>query len=300
MRQHRTPFPLPNTEPPALLKQALTFVIWVVCGGLLGTALPASALGRLAQVEIVDRADGRVLPVYAKDGQRWVVGTPGREYAVRIRNAGGARILAVTSVDGVNVVSGETASPHQSGYVLDGYGSVEIAGWRKTLARTAAFYFTELPDAYAARTGRPEHVGVIGVAVFRERPQPIAWPDRAGKLAGDARHDSGAAEGAAPPAARARQEAAGRADDAGGDDRARASVMPGAPLGTGHGRSESSRAEVVRFERDGTHPAETITIRYDSRENLVAMGVLPPPVVGRAPDAFPAWTPRFVPDPPRR
>ena len=300
MRQTWKSFSNPPAEPSPLRKYALTAVGCALFGALAAATVPAWGLGRLADVEIVDRADGRALPVYAKDGRHWVVGTPGREYAVRIRNAGGARILAVTSVDGVNVVSGETASPEQSGYVLDGYGSVEIAGWRKSLARTAAFYFTELPDAYAARTGRPEHVGVIGVAVFRERPQPIAWADRAGKLAGDARHDSGAAEGAAPPAARARQEAAGRADDAGGDDRARASVVPGAPLGTGHGRSESSRAEVVRFERDGAHPAETITIRYDRRENLVAMGVLPPPVVGRAPDAFPAWTPRFVPDPPRR
>ena len=39
----------------------------------------------------------------------------------------------MTSVDGVNVVSGETASPSQSGYVLDPYESVEISGWRKSL-----------------------------------------------------------------------------------------------------------------------------------------------------------------------
>jgi len=48
------------------------------------------------------------------------------------------------------------------------------------------------------------------------------------------------------------------------------------------------------------YPAETITIHYDRRENLVAMGVLPPPVVVRAPEAFPAWRPGFVADPPRR
>ena len=35
---------------------------------------------------------------------------------------------------------------------------------------------------------------------------------------------------------------------------------------------------MVAFERDSSQPAEVITIRYDRRENLVAMGVLPPPV----------------------
>jgi hypothetical protein len=29
------------------------------------------------------------------------------------------------------------------------------------------------------------------------------------------------------------------------------------------------------------------------------MGILPPPAVARSSNPFPAWTPRFVPDPPR-
>ena len=70
---------------------------------------------------------------------------------------------------------------------------VDIAGWRKNLARTAAFYFTELPDSYAARTGRPDHVGVIGVAVFRERVAPVP-----GKI-GQSRANE--ADGAGGPAA---------------------------------------------------------------------------------------------------
>src|SRR5205823_2906617 len=109
----------------------------------------------LVSVDAYDRTDGTALMVYVKDGRRYIVGAPGHEYAVRIRNCTGERILAVTSVDGVNVVSGETASPEQSGYVIDPYGSVEIVGWRKSLERTASFYFTDLRDSYAARTGRP-------------------------------------------------------------------------------------------------------------------------------------------------
>src|SRR5947199_2184534 len=140
----------------------------------------------LVSVDVYDRTEGTSLVVYAKDGRRYIVGMPGHEYAVRIRNCTGERILAVTSVDGVNVVSGETASPEQSGYVIDPYGSVEIVGWRKSLERTASFYFTDLRDSYAARTGRPANVGVIGVAVFKEKQPPIAYRPYRDKVAADA------------------------------------------------------------------------------------------------------------------
>jgi len=129
---------------------------------------PPIVSSHLATVEVFDRQDNILLPVYLGGGERWIVGTPGHEYTIRIRNHTGQRILAVPSVDGVNAITGETASPEQSGYVLDPYGSVEIAGWRKSLSNTAAFYFTNVADSYAGRTGRPRDVGVIGLAVFRE------------------------------------------------------------------------------------------------------------------------------------
>ena len=53
-------------------------------------------------------------------------------------------------------------------YVLSPWSSAEIAGWRKNLNEVAAFYFTNLSDSYAGRTGRPLNVGVIGVAVYEE------------------------------------------------------------------------------------------------------------------------------------
>ena len=89
------------------------------------------------------------------------------------------RMLAVVSVDGINAVTGETASADQNGYVLAPYQSFDILGWRKNLNEVAAFYFTQLPDSYAARTDRPNHVGVIGVAAFREwmtPPRPAITP----------------------------------------------------------------------------------------------------------------------------
>jgi hypothetical protein len=234
----------------------------------------------LARVDIYDRTDRQALETHRHDGRRYVIGTPGHEYAVRIRNRTDGRLLAVVSVDGVNAVTGETASPDQSGYVIEPGGYVNIQGWRKDLERTAAFYFSDPGDSYASRTGRPEDLGVIGVALFRERerPTPYAYENRAPEAASSA--------GAA-----ARQGAAERSDRSA----APAAAME-ATLGTGHGRREHSPVEQVEFERASASPDQRIAIRYDRRENLVAMGVLPPAARWHEPDPFPA-TLGFVPDP---
>src|SRR4051812_44111181 len=147
-------------------------------GMLLGLlcAIEVHAHGGLIDLAVYDRTEGRRLAVYWHEGKAYVVGKPGNEYQVSVRNRLREDLLAVVSVDGVNVISGETADPSQTGYVFASYSAYNIAGWRKSMAETAAFYFTALPDSYAARTGRPDNVGVIGVAVYRRKqaPQPIA------------------------------------------------------------------------------------------------------------------------------
>ena len=154
----------------------------------------------------------------------------------------------------------------------------------------AAFYFTELPDAYAARTGRPENVGVIGVAFFRERPQRVAWRDTPARIAANpaaepaARQDAAGERGGGARAGtpRASATAEGRSADATASRREMAAAAPApapmAKIGTGHGRRESSYVQTTRFERESATPNETVAIHYDRRENLIAMGILPPPV----------------------
>jgi hypothetical protein len=247
----------------------------LIAAAALAVCLPLSALaGVPVEVEIRDRASGEILPVYRHDGERYVVGEPGREYEIRLMNRGYGRVLAVTSVDGVNVITGKTASPSQGGYVLDSWGLVDVDGWRKSLDEVAAFYFTALPDSYAARTGRPDDVGVIGVALFRERValnlrrEDRAWPDTA----------------ASAPSAEASRDAAKSAPE---DER----------LGTGHGRRLDSGAVYTSFDRASSTPDEVVRIYYDSRRNLAARGILPRPYdryARQQPDPFPAG---FVPDP---
>ena len=238
-------------------------------------ATQARAHGGLIDLSVYDRTEGKRLPVFWHEGRAYVVGKPGNEYQVSVRNRLREDLLTIVSVDGINVISGETAHPSQTGYVLGSYRAYDILGWRKSLSETAAFYFTALSDSYAARTGRPDNVGVIGVAVYRRKAQPqppqsIAPAPRA-------------AEGAA----QLRREAADAAS-------AERSLLDQARIGTGHGRRETSYVYNVDFERATVTPAETVTLYYDSYRNLVARGVIREPVpVAPLPRPFPG----FVPDP---
>jgi hypothetical protein len=193
-------------------------------------ATPAAARQALASIEVFDRDSGQVLPTYSHDGRRFVPGRPGARYAVRLRNLTTARVLIVLSIDGVNAITGETADWRQSGYVLDPGASYDINGWRKSSTEVAAFVFAPIERSYAAQTGRPGNVGVIGMAAFRERPAPVPSP--------------ALSMPAGPPiAARAesrRQDAAesGAAGGAqlAGSAKSAVENAAGARLGTGHGQ----------------------------------------------------------------
>lgn len=254
---------------------------------LVGCATTAVSAGTLMDVKVVDRSTGQVLEAWRHRGHYYVVGTPGNRYAVQITNRSGERVLSVLSVDGVNVVTGETAAAPQSGYVLDSGQSADIAGWRKTMDEVAAFYFTSVPDSYAGRTGRPENTGVIGVAVFRELvPPPVAQPVPLAKGVAESR-DAAASAPAGAPAAEGRMKAE-RADTLGSAARAEKK------LGTGHGERLTAPTEYTSFRRASSAPAEVITIYYDSRANLIARGIIPNPRNNVRPNPFPGG---FVPDP---
>lgn len=254
----------------------------------------AHAVGRLADVTVVDRQSGVTLPVHYHQGEYWVAGRPGARYAIAVRNKIGERILAVTSVDGVNVLNGETAAWGQTGYVFGSYQQYQISGWRKSNSEVAAFEFSAASDSYAERTGRPGHVGVIGVALFRERlPEPVAQAPEVYR-----RNEADSEKSAAPSAA-----AAGQAADR-SESMARSMPAPAPKLGTGHGQREESTVSHTSFARQQSQPNETIRIRYDSRENLVASGVIREPVIRPltpAPNPFPlSDNVSYVPDPPVR
>ena len=141
--------------------------------------------------------------------------------------------------------------------------------------------FTDLPDSYAARTGRPDNVGVIGIAVFRERQvRPVYSPLPAPPIASGRAREQASAKAAAPAADSAMAEAAPQR------------------LGTGHGQREWAPVGQTDFVRATRSPQQLSQLRYDDADTLVAIGVLPrwhPPHARSAPRAFPNG---FVQDPP--
>jgi len=257
---------------------------------------PAAAVGSLVDLQIVDRSRGETLSTWRHRGASYVAGRPGDRYAVRLTNRSPGRVLVVLSVDGVNAVSGETAAVSQTGYVLAPYQSAEITGWRKSYSEAAAFYFTALPDSYAARTGRPDTVGVIGAAVFRERvPEAVGgWFQPAPPLAAKEGGASNRMEAERQAPAATTADAAGVGQDAARRSRSDPTAREEKKLGTGHGEREYSPTTQTAFERASSAPAEIVQVRYDSYANLLASGVIQRArPAQRQPDAFPS----FVPDP---
>lgn len=261
------------------------------------TATPADA--RLVRLEVIDRDTATALPQHRHRREAWVAGEDGQPYALRLTNVSGARVLVVLSVDGVNVVTGESADPAQSGYVLAPYASAEIDGWRKSMHEVAAFRFSSTGDSYAARTGRPFDLGVIGAAVFREAVVHEPWPQPpiAEPFARSERERSQDASKAERGAAQAAPAAEALADAPSSSSAYARAPAPASPLGTAHGERRWSPSSRTRFERASRRADEIIALRYDRHEALLARGIIRAerqPWLARQPRAFPGG---FVPDP---
>lgn len=235
---------------------------------------------RRLRLDVIDRDRGQPLTQHRHRGAAWVAGEDGQPYAIRLQNLGAERLLVVLSVDGVNVITGETAHPSQSGYVLEPYASAEIEGWRKSMHEVAAFRFSAAGDSYAARTGRPVDLGVIGAAVFREAVPQEPWPAPPVASAGRERSEQRRTAQAESSSARAQDVAPAAA----------------APLGTAHGERRWSLTSRTSFQRASARPDEIVGLRYDRFDSLVSRGVIrrEPSWPTREPRAFPAG---FVPDP---
>lgn len=232
------------------------------------------------------------VPVSSIDhrGKTWVEGRCDERYAVRITNHTGERVEVVVSVDGRDVIDGESADyVRKRGYLLGPYESYDIPGYRTTYETAAAFRFSSLAASYAARRGDPRNVGVIGAAFFPERhrvtrPHPIAprrerWGGAPSPEPFDGDDVAEAPRGApdAPAAGKAGEtttadEAAPRSGIA-RRDTWRPEPRP-QRLGTGWGETVYSSVTEVDFERaHRSRPERVLTIYYDDRAGLVAKGV---------------------------
>jgi hypothetical protein len=268
--------------------------------------------GRDSQYEVEVLVDGAAAPQFLHAGDSYVLGRNGARYTLRVWNRSWTRVEAVVSVDGLDVIDGKTADFREKrGYVIAPGGFVDIEGWRLSGRQAAAFRFSTVRDSYAARTGGARNVGVIGVAVFPERPAPVAWPelprpypqprpwpprrwyeslnegvgrDKSAKASDGAPPPAAepasaptadaARSGSAAPAPRTSESAPGKSagSPAIGSLSRPSRQRPG--LGTSFGESVESPVEQVAFVRaDRATPSVMLGLRYNDRAGLLAIGI---------------------------
>jgi hypothetical protein len=162
------------------------------------------------------------------------------------------RIGVVIAVDGRNIISGKRSDLKntEAMYIVNGYEQGEYDGWRTASDRVHKFYFTDMADSYALHTfGDSTAMGVIAVAVYREKaqPQPLSEQERR------------VYRPAAPSAERSAQGKAGIARDE--------------SAGTGFGDEQYSPTIRVEFEPAST-PIQKTLIKYEWREVLCKKGIM--------------------------
>jgi len=228
--------------------------------------------------------DGRPASLYpAPDGSGrfYVEAREGCRYAVALANRTGGRVGVVLTVDGLNAISGERDAGRGRMYVLDPWQRTTVQGWRTSLQEVRRFTFVDEQASYATRSGKAnEKMGWIEVAAYRERrwfvrsttpmaapgsePVPRATPRPEPYGAG---HESEGKTEA--PAARAQRDAA-EAPTLSGLGGAQARSFPG----TGWGPRAEDPVVLVSFDPESA-PSQRVTLRYEYRPALVALGVLP-------------------------
>lgn len=250
----------------------------------------------------LEALNGSGLPTFQHAGTSFVLGEPGERYNVRVYNPTAERVEAVITIDGRDAISGEVGDyVAQRGYLIEPWGSVLVEGFRRSLDEVAAFRFTGRDGSYSARRGTPQHVGVIGVAIFPEKPRarlPLRKAQRAERWEYE---PSAPSAGAGAPRSRS---APAEASEARGDSAPQKRKSAGASnIGTEYGESQHSSVTEVAFERrTPTHPVTVLRVRYDDYEGLQARGI-DLSSLGYAyrdetePEPFPYSRSRFAPPP---
>ena len=114
--------------------------------------------------------NGRPCKEYSHNGNRFIEAKHGTNYTVKVKNDNGYRVMAVISVDGLDVITGKPAEEANKGYIIDAYSYSEIKGYRVSDENAAAFVFSSKDKSYVAKTtGDARNSGVIGVRVFKEK-----------------------------------------------------------------------------------------------------------------------------------
>ena len=241
-------------ESPATVLLAVVLATVVVVPAATVEALETDVF----RIEVL--VDGRPLAEYPTRGTNYIEALHGREYALRLTNLIDRRIAVALAVDGLNSIDAKTSTAEKaSKWVLGPYETTTISGWQVSSTDARRFFFTTEENSYGAWLDSTANLGVIEAVVFREK-KPIMtlgqW--------------LGSRSSAAPaPADRARPsgEAEKRAGESADEDGLAA---------TGIGRRVDHRVRRVHLDLED-RPAAQLRLRYEYRQQLVHLGVLPSP-----------------------
>ncbi len=274
---------------------------------------------KMIEVQII--SEKKELAKHTHNDSKYVEVPVEGEYIIKLYNPYGVRKLAVVSVDGVNVVSGEEASYNGNGYVLNPFQTLEIKGWRRTENDVAAFTFEKLKKSYASQMGFSEsNVGSIGIAVFAEKVEPRydywihynkpiirtndSWTlnspyqdqvlsrsfNNSIPAAGSASSSTYSAEPQLINESSVTLDSDNYAMPLGGTTYQANSIMPTAdsgPVGTGYGQEVEMKIQYVDFSRASETPESVIKLVYATTAQLKSWGVIKEPVIPQ-PNPFPA------------
>ena len=219
----------------------------------------ASTIGNAVEVSVITD-NGRMLPFYQVKSRHnlkkvYAEAVRGDYYRIVVRNKLNRRVGVVIAVDGRNIISGEKSwlKNTERMYIIDPYSTNEYSGWRTGQDKINRFYFTDVPDSYAAAFGDESAMGVIAVAAYPEIqhcPPPVfSYNEMKDKrLKGEAR------DMAAAPSAQGKSQATESA-------------------GTGYGHEEYSPSYRVEFEPE-KKAVETVLIKYEWRKTLCKMNII--------------------------
>ena len=231
-----------------------------------------AAVGEAVEVSIVTD-NGHLLSFYPHKSTHglkkvYAEAIKGDNYRIVVRNKLNRRVGVVVAVDGRNIISGQKSwlKNNERMYILKPYATNEYSGWRTGQERVNRFYFTDVPDSYAAAFGDQSAMGVIALAATRKSSATKdrrIFPPRPPGLA--RRPD---AKEKASPSAR------GEASQSAGTGYGQRRVLPLAP---GQLRTRSQGSGVYPGQvRVAGHPLqqEDHPLRHDLRAN-------PQPALGR-------------------
>ena len=113
--------------------------------------------------------NGRPVQEFEKDNRVYIEGRIGSQYTVEVKNNSSLRMMAVVTIDGVNVITGKPSNEKDhSGYIVNGNSSTVIDGFRKDMENVGKFKFCQKSKSYCNEKGLDGNNGVLGVRIYCE------------------------------------------------------------------------------------------------------------------------------------